>query len=409
MSERKNILYISFLGILDPVGFSQIYSYIIELSRAKDLKFTVLTFEKESLLKKAGYLDSRRIRAAMEKNGVEWLTLRHHGGAGKVYDFMIGLILAAVLIVRKNIKIVHARSNEPVIIAFFISRLFRIKVVYDRRGMMAEDYSDDATTGVKFRKGGLAYRSLDRFEKAIMRSSDAIVVLTRKILDHVTQDSRFKEGRNVFVIPCCVNMERFAKFSKDASPLSSRLGLEGKFVFNYTGSLCNLHSFSEILDFFKVSKKVIPNAHFIFLTMVDKKAIEDQINRKGLDIKDFTIRATYPLEINDYLAVCDASVMFFKPTFIRRAASPTKLGECLASGLPIIINKGIGDTEELIEKNRVGAVIEDFSEAAYLKASMRIVDLLKEPSIRLRCRRAAESEMALEKGVGRYRDIYDKL
>ena len=78
-----------------------------------------------------------------------------------------------------------------------------------------------------------------------------------------------------------------------------------------------------------------------------------------------------PLEVNKYMSICDLAVMFFKPTFIRWAASPTKLAECLASGLPIIINKNIGDTEVLVNKNMIGAVLDDFSQSSYIKLLIR--------------------------------------
>ena len=51
---NKNILYISYDGITDPLGQSQILPYISELSR-KGLKFHLISFEKSigSLIKTA--------------------------------------------------------------------------------------------------------------------------------------------------------------------------------------------------------------------------------------------------------------------------------------------------------------------------------------------------------------------
>ena len=88
--------------------------------------------------------------------------------------------------IRRNINIIHARSNEPVILAFFIAK-FEDKNIYDRRRMMAEDYSDDATTNFKIKRGGFVYKLINQFEFLIMRSCNAIVVLTEKIFNHLTK------------------------------------------------------------------------------------------------------------------------------------------------------------------------------------------------------------------------------
>jgi len=39
-------------------------------------------------------------------------------------------------------------------------------------------------------------------------------------------------------------------------------------------------------------------------------------------------------------------------------ASPIKFGEYLCCGLPVIMTPGIGDTEEIIEKHRIGRLLD---------------------------------------------------
>lgn len=409
-SKRKNILYITFLGILEPVAYSQVFSYIVNLSCEKNLRFFLLSFEKNSFIARKDYLKIEDIRRKLLRNNVEWRILRHRRGLAKLYSLFECLFLSVFLILKNKIDIIHARSNEPAIIAFLISKVTRVKVIYDRRGMMGEDYTDDATTSFKIKRGGFIYRLLDRLEKRIMIDSDAIVVLTDRIYRHVIQDKDFSARKGaIHVIPCCVNLDVFYRFRKNNSRLLSDLGLENKFIINYTGSLCDLHSFPEMLNFFKTAKDVIPNAHFMFLTMVEEALLLARIEPSGLDIEDFTIISASPLRVNEYLSICDASIMFFKPTFIRLAASPTKLAECLASGLPVIINKGIGDTEALIEKNTVGVVVEEFSQSAYLAALESLLTLVSEQGLRLRCRKTAESDFPLQLGAERYRKIYKAL
>ena len=49
MNKNKTVLYISYDEILDPLGHSQVFSYLKALS--KDINYTLVTFEKPEKLK----------------------------------------------------------------------------------------------------------------------------------------------------------------------------------------------------------------------------------------------------------------------------------------------------------------------------------------------------------------------
>jgi len=51
-------------------------------------------------------------------------------------------------------------------------------------------------------------------------------------------------------------------------------------------------------------------------------------------------------------------ISFIKNTFSRKAMSPTKMFEAFAMGIPFFCNKGIGDVDFILERNKTGAVID---------------------------------------------------
>ncbi len=59
---------------------------------------------------------------------------------------------------------------------------------------------------------------------------------------------------------------------------------------------------------------------------------------------------------------------FIKRCVSKIASSPTKNGEYLACGLPLIINAGIGDSDALINDWKAGVLIEDLTEEEYAEA-----------------------------------------
>jgi glycosyltransferase involved in cell wall biosynthesis len=108
-----------------------------------------------------------------------------------------------------------------------------------------------------------------------------------------------------------------------------------------------------------------------------------------------------------YLSAADIAVSLIKNCYSKQSSSPTKNAEYLASGLPIIANRGVGDVDLLIEKYGVGALIADFDAASFLRAFEKIESL---GDVRSRCREAAEKEFDLESiGGKRYRRLYSKI
>jgi glycosyltransferase involved in cell wall biosynthesis len=79
------------------------------------------------------------------------------------------------------------------------------------------------------------------------------------------------------------------------------------------------------------------------------------------------------------------------------------MGEFLASGIPVIGNRGVGDMADLIEHYKVGVVVEDGSEAEMRKGLDSLMLLLKDPEIATRCRYSAADYFSVVKGVEKYR------
>jgi glycogen synthase len=60
----------------------------------------------------------------------------------------------------------------------------------------------------------------------------------------------------------------------------------------------------------------------------------------------------------------------------------------------------------ILEGERVGVALEDFSEASMQNAISRLLQLSREPDIDKRCRQVAQDYFSLETGVKRYNRIY---
>jgi glycosyltransferase involved in cell wall biosynthesis len=92
------------------------------------------------------------------------------------------------------------------------------------------------------------------------------------------------------------------------------------------------------------------------------------------------------------------------------ASSPTKNGEYLACGLPLVINAGVGDSDQLINEWKAGVLIDDFSEEDYLRAAREVEAMLGDDEARKKARSVAERVFDLDTIAGeRYASLYEKV
>lgn len=93
---------------------------------------------------------------------------------------------------------------------------------------------------------------------------------------------------------------------------------------------------------------------------------------------------------------------------IGQAATPTKVGEFLAVGRPVLASAGLGDLDAILKKHQAGVVLTS-SDDAIVNGLDQIEALLADPTTPARCRQAAEEHFSLEKGVDRLLAIYSDV
>ena len=359
---NRRVLYISYNGMLDPLGQSQVIPYLKELSR-EGVRFTLLSFEGPGAYSPEGLERCRQLRAELAGSGIDWCWLRYHKTPSlpaTIYDVLAGIRYGSRLVRRKQIEMIHARSHIAATIALALKKRFRLKMIFDVRGLMAEEYVD----ADHWRKGSVPYRLTKSMERRALQASDGVVTLTEKIWP-VIKDWEGLRGRTVVheVVPCCADLERFCFRAVDRDRQRNLLGVKDQFVLVYSGSVGGWYLADKMADFFVALLKQKPDSHFLWLSGGSHELIERLMLERGVDADRFSARAVAPAEVSSYLSAADAGIAFYKPTLSRLATSPVKVAEYLACGLPVIINAGVGDSDTLISEQRVGAVVTDFNEA----------------------------------------------
>jgi len=394
----------SYNAAIDSVAQSQVIPYVEKLAE-QGIDISLLTYEKKT--NKHILEFNKALKERLARSGIIWYRLSYHKRPSlpaTIYDILQGAIFTYFLLLRRKFNIIHARQIVPATICLVLRKIIKFKWVFDMRGLFAEE-----SVSHNWREGGLKFRSVKLMEKSSLLSADFITVLTHRQKNFISGESFLSnKNKRIEVIPCCVDLRKFSIVERSHDAVNE-LELQGKFVLIYLGSLGTCYLLSEMIDFFLHLRKKINNAFFLFVTHSDKALVINMAKEKGLGNNNFKVITSSFNKIPTILSVCDVGIYFIN-SYMKLGSFPIKLSEYLACGLPVVINANIGDSEEIVKKNGVGIVVEDFSVLSYEKTAEDLYRLLEgKDELRMRCRIVAERYLSLEQGSEKYRSIYLRL
>jgi len=390
------ILYITYDGIMEPLGQSQVLAYLKRL--ASDRKIHLVSFEKPDDWRRVEEREAiaRRIR----DGGIHWHPRRYHkrpSALATAWDISIGITTGLWLILRHRLRIVHARSYVPSVMALVLKRVTGAAFIFDMRGFWADERVD----GGLWSRNGRMYRVAKWFERKFLLSADHVVSLTHAGLREM-QAFDYLQGHMppVTVIPTCADLDRFRPLPVEKST---------DFVLGYVGSAGTWYLFDATVACFVQLRTLRPDARLLIINRNEHDYIRERLAAGGVPLDTYELRSAGHAEIPQLMALMDATVFFIKPVFSKQASAPTKLGEFLGCGIPCLANAGVGDMAEILEGDRVGVAIHSFEPEALAAGLQRLLALLGEPDIHERCVDAARRNFSLEHGVSRYTSIYQRL
>jgi glycosyltransferase involved in cell wall biosynthesis len=409
-------LYICYFGLREPLVQTQVLPYLRRLAGA-GIDVSLLTFEPQSGERRGARESDEEERARLAGEGVRWHRRTYHKrlrGPATAYDVLAGALAAARLARRQRIDVLHARSHVPMAMAMLAAPLTGCRLVFDIRGLWAEEYVDIGN----WAEGSAPFRLVKKVERAGVRRADQVVVLTRRMRDWLV-GLGLAGGEKIEVIPCCVEPSRFEDPESAASePEARAFGSDAgasesggrRFEVIYVGTVVGLHLLEEMGQFFLRLRARCPGVFLRVLTDTPAAEVEAVLVRVGVRPEDLWAGRADPAEVPAYLRGARLGLSFRKPTFAQIAASPAKIPEYLAAGLPVVCNAGVGDMDELLAGENVGVLLKAFDEEAYDVAAGRALALTAEPETRARCRRVARQYFDLnDVGGAGYLNVYRRL
>ncbi len=256
-----------------------------------------------------------------------------------------------------------------------------------------------------------AYHYFKRMELIFLKESDVVVSLTEKARKELLSWKGIMiDSNKIRVIPCCVDPDVFSEENIHPliqASLRQELGIvDESFVLSYAGSIGTWYLLDEMLIFYTCLLRRQLNAIFLIITPDDPKTIYASARRLQIAQEKIIVRYASRDEMPALLSLSDASIFFIKNTWSKRASSPTKMGELMSMGIPIVCNTGVGDTDEMIIKSKSGILVDKLDIQHYDEAVER---LLSTHFSKEQIKAAASAFFSLKNGVNSYREIYDSL
>jgi glycosyltransferase involved in cell wall biosynthesis len=399
------VLYLSYDGISDPLGQSQVLPYVRGLAKAGHT-IHLISFEK------AARFDALRDRlmAVMRDAGIEWHPqpyTKRPPVLSTIWDLHRLRQTARRLHREHHFDLVHCRSYIAALIGMELKRRSGVQFVFDMRGLWA----DEKVEGGAWNMHNPLFRWIYRFFKAreadFVTEADAIVSLTNAGRSEIERWKAYAVRRPpISVIPCASDFGA-VEVTTAAARARARVELDiplDALVVVYLGSLGTWYMLGEMLDWFAVLKRFQPDAQFLFVTPDSPEMVWRAAVARGIDPADILAVSAVRDRVPSYLRAADIGVFFYRPTYSKLSTCPTKLGELLAMGIPVVTNSGIGDVDQIVETLGAGVIVREFTEAAYAQSAEQLCRLRNIDPYSLRAR--AQELFDLAPAVKEYDALY---
>ena len=404
-----NILFISYDGMTDPLGQSQVIPYLAGLTKF-GYHFTILSCEKPEKY----ILHKKEIESLLERFSITWVPIKYHKEPAvfsTIYDVYHLKKKARKLHSKEKFDMVHTRAGIPALVGLWLKKKYGISFLNDVR----EFYSDSRVEGRIWNTDKFFYKKIYLFfkqrEKDEIHLSDGIVCLTHAAENIIKKWPEYNKEIPLWVIPCSVDMSLFDPEKIDNSQkikLKNELKIEDEdFIFCYLGSIGSWYLTDEMMQFFKIISDKIPNTKFLFISPAEHKTIIATANKFGLKENKLIIKKANRNEVPALLSLCRYSVFFIKPCYSKKSSSPTKHGEIMAMGIPVITNSGVGDVAEIVEKYHSGIVLKELKDREFKSSAELICEGNNFDQNEIR--KGAKEFYNLDNAIEKYREIYTRI
>ncbi len=265
-----------------------------------------------------------------------------------ISSFIAGLFCSCDIIVATSPQFFTALSGRT--LHFFKRKPWIMEV---------RDLWPESIKTVGAMKDGLVLRYFSKEEKWCYRSAKKLVVVTDSFKKQIA--GMGIPAEKIYVIKNGANIEMFRPREK-SKKLLAELGLEGRKILGYIGTIGMAHRLEFLLDCIKER----PDYTLMILGEgAEKGKIKDKIAQEG--ITNVLLLDSVPKTmVAEYVALQDAALVNLRRDPLFTTVIPSKIFETAAMNVPILLGVD-GEARNLIESYSAGLYYEPENKADFLQ------------------------------------------
>jgi hypothetical protein len=341
----KNVLYVSYDSISEPISQSQIIPLLIKYS--ENYKVYLVSFEKNKKI---------LLNNVIKKNITHIILKFQKNFFLKAAYFFFYQILLIFIVFKYKINIVHTRSYIPTLL-ILLSRFFkRLNIIFDIRGFWFDEKYEAKKINL------IIYKILKIVEIILFKTANKVITLSKISKKIIKTNFNIKDCK-INIIPTFTNFKKF-KHNKKKTP-------SNKIIFGYVGNVGMNYEFEKVINFFEKFNKInsewkliVANNEITEIPLINSLLFKNKIKLKKINFTD----------MNNFYSKIDVGIYFLKKVFSKKSSCPTKLGELIATNTPFITNSGIGDINKIFLNLKVNEfLIDKINESKLAKINKKIL------------------------------------
>lgn len=401
---KRSLLYVTFDGVLQPLGFSQVARLLIALSKA-GWNYRLLSIERVSDLEDRSKVE--RVRSAFDANGIVWdpIPVTLSGSALRAAEALVRT--AARMrhhFRRSDIGLVHARGYQ----ATLLSRRLGLPYLFDARGCWIEERTDWFSRAPAYAAGKL-------IERGLVMGARGIVTLTELHRSDLVELFGYHEPSRALAIPTCADYDQFtipnAKPGKPhhahAIPEELQKRLRGKIVVAMVGSLNSSYLVKESISLVRHAIARDRRVHLLILSQ-QGDAYQQLLAQCAVPPDAYTVAAARHDEMPEWMRWIDWGFLLLPELASKRGSMPTKLAEFFATGVRPIAYGCNSEMMGWVRRARSGIVLDGVDENSLHEASQEIVRA-RDANDLSHARDVTAEHFSLRSAVRRYAQLFDEL
>jgi colanic acid biosynthesis glycosyl transferase WcaI len=220
----------------------------------------------------------------------------------------------------------------------------------------------------------LAYKGIGALVGFLYRRADQFITVTDGIKQALIE-SHGVDPKKINVVRAGVDPKSLES-SLDKEAAKERLGLSGKFIATYLGTVGYAHGLDIMIEMADRLKNDHPDISLLVVgTGAEEQMIRQLISDHGY--KNIKMLGLKPRsELPDIFAASDVGLALLRPSEVFKTAVPTKIYEYMATGLPVLTNVA-GETTQIISQSKAGVAIPEGNAEAL---SDQLIQMNENPS-----------------------------